>query len=93
MKDPTERILQILEKMPDYKTRKEPRLKPALTHKDAQGYRDPYSFIINDWIPNEPDMVDLMELFILCNFNSVPFVELVVHKSLDRTAEILGVKE
>lgn len=56
-----------------YKSRKEPRLKPIRTLGDKW-----YDWLINEWIPNEPDAAELMKLFLDCGCNAAVFIALVV---------------
>ena len=37
-----------------------------------------YSYLINDWIPNQPDFSELMKLFVECDFDPMPFVKKLV---------------
>ena len=69
-----------------YLDRKEPRLKPIHDKPEATlGDTDNwYSWLINDWIPNEPDSEELMKLFIGCGFNVAVFVGLVVDSAKSR---------
>ena len=37
-----------------------------------------YSYVINEWIPNQPDSPALMKLFILCGFKAIPFFQIII---------------
>lgn len=37
-----------------------------------------YSYVINHWIPNQPDCGALMKLFILCDFDLIRFARLII---------------
>lgn len=52
-----------------------PKLKRVGTKRDYDSW---YDWLINDWIVNQPDADQLMHLFILCDFQPVPFVTIVV---------------
>jgi hypothetical protein len=42
-----------------------------------------YSYMINDWIPGQPDAGELMALFIACDFQPLPFIEKLTGKQID----------
>lgn len=76
-------IWRIIDLLPDYKARETKIKKSSETD-------DQYAHIINEWIPGQPDMTNLIQLFILLNFNATAFVELVIFKELKRTSEFFN---
>jgi hypothetical protein len=65
-------------KIPDlleYKTRN-PKLK---TSDNFNNYDEWYSWLINDWIVNQPDSATLMRIFIKLNFSPAMFIPFIVY--------------
>lgn len=90
--DNAQRIIEIVEALPPYKDR-QPKMKGSWHFPDLDRHVQfdaIYSDLINVWIPNQPDKNVLMELFILCGFDSLAFVELVITGELTRTAAARG---
>lgn len=79
------RAMEIIKGLPPYKSRSEPRLKKYIELERANE-GEGYSWLINDWIPSEPDAENLMDLFILLGFSTIAFVEVVTTGSFDTTA-------
>lgn len=43
----------------------------------SDNYDNWYGNLINEWIPSQPDAAELMHLFILCEFDPLPFLKIV----------------
>lgn len=67
---PAEEIISLLEKLPDIKSRKL-RMKKL---KDFPSNQEWYSWVINEWIPGQPDYKDLMNLMILLDLDIRAFI-------------------
>lgn len=48
---------------------------------------DWYDYLINEWIPGQPDFKELMDLFIECGFN--PFSFLILLNPTEKNLELL----
>lgn len=83
-----ELLIDLVDNLPEYKSRK-PRLMMSSKY---ENYGDFYSYVINDWIPAQPDARNLMIIFINLGFNLLSFVEIIITKNFDRTAKRLGIE-
>ncbi len=83
MADDVERIVEIVNNLPDPKSRKLRMQPPSAFENDGAWY----SWVINKWIVAQPDKEELMELFILVGLSMEAFIRFYYKKIDDLIGE------